>query len=192
MIKTLQIKNYALIKELKMEPSSQLNIITGETGAGKSIMLGAVGLLLGNRVDTKVLLDGTQKCVIEGVFDISNYKLRELFETEDLDYYEDECVIRREINPKGTSRSFITDSPSNLSSLKLLGEKLMDVHSQHESLQLGSNLYQLQVLDAFAAHQELLDSYRTTYHKYLEVKEKMESLEKFFLLFLPSQMNLRN
>jgi len=159
MIKSLQIKNYALIRELEMSPSSHLNIITGETGAGKSIMLGAVGLLLGKRADTKVLLDENQKCIVEGTFDISAYSLQQIFEAEDLDY-ESECVIRREISPSGKSRAFVNDTPTNLSALKAIGEKLMDVHSQHESLQLGKNIYQLNALDAFAAHPELVDSYR--------------------------------
>jgi len=176
MIKSLQIKNYALIRELEMSPSSHLNIITGETGAGKSIMLGAVGLLLGKRADTKVLLDENQKCIVEGTFDISAYSLQQIFEAEDLDY-ESECVIRREISPSGKSRAFVNDTPTNLSALKAIGEKLMDVHSQHESLQLGKNIYQLNALDVFAAHPELVDSYRQAYKKYASAKKQLEKLE---------------
>lgn len=176
MIKSLQIKNYALIRELEMSPSDHLNIITGETGAGKSIMLGAVGLLLGKRADTKVLLDENQKCIVEGVFDISSYSLENVFEKEDLDY-ETECVIRREISPSGKSRAFVNDTPTNLSALKSIGEKLMDVHSQHESLQLGKNMYQLNALDAFAAHPDLIISYQEAYKAYASAKKQVEKLE---------------
>ncbi|MEO9871026.1 DNA repair protein RecN [Ekhidna sp.] len=176
MIKSLQIKNYALIQELEMSPSPQLNIITGETGAGKSIMLGAVGLLLGKRADTKVLLDENQKCVVEGLFDISSYALQEIFEREDLDH-ESECVIRREISPSGKSRAFVNDTPTNLSVLKAIGEKLMDVHSQHESLQLGDNTYQLNALDAFAAHPELITQYREVFKIFSNAKKHLNKLE---------------
>ncbi|MEP1033680.1 DNA repair protein RecN [Ekhidna sp.] len=178
MIKSLQIKNYALIQELEMSPSPKLNIITGETGAGKSIMLGAVGLLLGKRADTKVLLDETQKCIVEGVFDISSYTLKKIFDAEDLDY-ETECVIRREISPSGKSRAFVNDTPTNLSALKAIGEKLMDVHSQHESLQLGSNTYQLSALDAFASHPELISTYREAFRSYSIAKKELDKLESF-------------
>ncbi len=176
MIKSLQIKNYALIQELEMSPSPKLNIITGETGAGKSIMLGAVGLLLGKRADTKVLLNENQKCIVEGIFDISSYSLQKIFEDEDLDY-ENECVIRREISPSGKSRAFVNDTPTNLSALKAIGEKLMDVHSQHESLQLGDNSYQLRALDAFASHPELLSSYKLSFKSYVQAKKEVDKLE---------------
>ena len=176
MIKSLEIKNYALIQELEMSPSSNLNIITGETGAGKSIMLGAVGLLLGKRADTKVLLNENQKCIVEGTFDISSYSLEKLFKDEDLDY-EAECVIRREISPAGKSRAFINDTPTNLSALKAIGEKLMDVHSQHESLQLGNNSYQLNALDAFASNPELLSSYTKAFNTYSQAKKALDKLE---------------
>ncbi|WP_370089766.1 DNA repair protein RecN [Ekhidna sp.] len=176
MIKSLQIKNYALIQDLEMSPSARLNIITGETGAGKSIMLGAVGLLLGKRADTKVLLDENQKCIVEGVFDISPYSLQKIFEQEDLDY-ESECVIRREISPSGKSRAFVNDTPTNLNALKAIGEKLMDVHSQHESLQLGNNTYQLNVLDAFAAHPELISAYKQSYKAYDQARKHLQKLE---------------
>jgi DNA repair protein RecN (Recombination protein N) len=176
MIKSLQIKNYALIQDLEMSPSSHLNIITGETGAGKSIMLGAVGLLIGKRADTKVLLDETQKCVVEGVFDISSYSLQKIFEQEDLDY-DPECVIRREISPSGKSRAFVNDTPTNLSALKAIGEKLMDVHSQHESLRLGNNIYQLNALDAFAAHPELIQAFKEAFTVFSKAKKHLDKLE---------------
>ncbi|MEO9482004.1 MAG: DNA repair protein RecN [Ekhidna sp.] len=176
MIKSLQIKNYALIQELEMSPSPRLNIITGETGAGKSIMLGAVGLLLGKRADTKILLDEHQKCIVEGVFDISSYRLKKIFEEENLDY-ESECVIRREISPSGKSRAFINDTPTNLGTLKAIGEKLMDVHSQHESLQLGNNFYQLNALDAFASNPELISDYQDSFKGYTQAKKALFKLE---------------
>lgn len=176
MIKLLQIKNYALIQELEMSPSPNLNIITGETGAGKSIMLGAVGLLLGKRADTKVLLDENQKCIVEGIFDVSSYALQKTFEEEDLDY-DIECVIRREISPAGKSRAFVNDTPTNLSALKAIGEKLMDVHSQHESLQLGNNTYQLNALDAFASHPELISSYTVSFLNYSQARKDLSKLE---------------
>ena len=180
MIKSLQIQNYALIQDLEMSPSPRLNIITGETGAGKSIMLGAVGLLLGKRVDTKVLLDENQKCIVEGVFDISSYSLKKIFKAENLDY-ESECVIRREISPSSKSRAFINDTPTNLSTLKTIGEKLMDVHSQHESLQLGNNTYQLNALDTFASHPELITSYKEAFQTYSSAKKELNRLEAMAL-----------
>lgn len=177
MIKSLHIKNYALIEELEMSPSSKLNIITGETGAGKSIMLGAVGLLLGNRADTKILLDKDQKCIVEGTFDLSQYKLKKVFEEENLDY-ETECVVRREINASGKSRAFVNDTPATLSALKNIGEFLMDVHSQHESLSLGANKYQLEVLDAFAGHNELIATYKKDYTSFALAKRTYSDLQE--------------
>lgn len=177
MIKSLQIKNYALIEALEMSPSEKLNIITGETGAGKSIMLGAVGLLLGNRADTKVLLDKEQKCIVEGVFDLAQYKLKSIFEEEDLDY-ENESVIRREITSNGKSRSFVNDTPTTLTALKRIGERLMDVHSQHESLSLGDNKYQLKVLDAFAGHHELVSTYEKDFGIFSEAQKSFKDLSE--------------
>ena len=138
----LTIKNYALIKHLEMKPSGRLNVITGETGAGKSILLGAISLLLGNRADTKVLWDDSEKCVTEGIFDLSPYSLNGLFEAENLDY-ERNTVFRREISPNGKSRAFINDTPVTLEVMKKIGSRLMDVHSQHETLELGSRQFQL-------------------------------------------------
>jgi len=175
MIRSLSIQNYALIERLSMEPSANLNIITGETGAGKSIMLGAVGLLVGNRSDTKVLLNTDQKCVVEGVFDISSYKLNDLFASHELDY-DNECIIRREISPAGKSRAFVNDTPVALPVLKALGDRLLDVHSQHESLQLKEKVYQLQVLDAFAVHAPILKKYAEKYDAFLTAKRALDQL----------------
>ena len=128
MLVDLKIKNYALIERLEMQPSPLLNIITGETGAGTSIMLGAIGLLLGNRADTKILFKTEVKCVIEVIFDIAPYKLEEFFVDEDLDF-DTTCILRREISPAGKSRAFINDTPVTLDTIRLLGAKLMDIHS---------------------------------------------------------------
>lgn len=167
MLRNLSIENYALIRQLQIEPVSSLNIITGETGAGKSIMLGALGLLLGKRAETKVVFDETRKCVIEGVFDIKAYQLSELFEEFDLDY-EEECIIRREISSNGKSRAFINDTPTTLDALKAIGLKLMDIHSQHETLALGNNSYQLQIIDIVAQNQTLKADYQQAYRDYKE------------------------
>lgn len=167
MLRNLSIENYALIRQLQIEPVSTLNIITGETGAGKSIMLGALGLLLGKRAETKVVFDETRKCIIEGIFDIKAYQLADLFEEFDLDY-EEECIIRREISSNGKSRAFINDTPTTLDALKAIGLKLMDIHSQHETLALGNNSYQLQIIDIVAQNQSLKTDYQQAYRDYKE------------------------
>ncbi len=170
MLQQLSISNYALIKELSISPDKGLNIITGETGAGKSIMLGALGLLLGKRADTKVLFDNSRKCVIEGTFDISDYRLKALFDEFDVDY-DEECIVRREISSSGKSRAFVNDGVVNLDFLKQLGASLMDIHSQHDTLLLGSNAFQLNLIDAFAQNTELKDSYIQQYQTYQEKKD---------------------
>ncbi len=177
MIQSLTIQNYALIESLKLEPSAQLNVITGETGAGKSIILGAIGLLIGKRADTKVLFDGAKKCVVEATLNVTNYDLRSFFDQHEIDY-DDECIIRREINPNGKSRAFINDIPVTLDILKQLGPLLMDIHSQHESLDLGNNIYQLRILDHFSQHQHLLANYALAYKKFNETQQELESLTK--------------
>jgi DNA repair protein RecN (Recombination protein N) len=184
MLTSLKISNYALIDELAMQPSSGLSMITGETGAGKSIMLGAVGLLLGNRADTKVLLHEDKKCVVEGVFDIRSYGLQGYFEELELDY-EDTCIIRREISPNGKSRSFVNDTPVLLEPLKILGEKLMDVHSQHDTLLLGEGDFQLGLVDAYArtsaertTYQQAFTEFRKSKKALTELTRKAEALKK--------------
>ncbi len=176
MLKDLYIKNYALIRELQMQPDKELNIITGETGAGKSIMLGAIGLLLGRRADTKSLLDEGEKCIIEGNFLIEGYNLQSLFANEDLDY-DSLCIIRREISPSGKSRAFINDTPVRLETLKGIGEKLMDIHSQHETLTLGDADYQLTALDTFAKTEPLLKSYKQHYNSFIQHKKTWKALQ---------------
>ena len=175
MLKQLTIKNYALIRQLSLEPSEKLNVITGETGAGKSILLGAMGLLMGNRADSKVLLDEDQKCVIEGIFDVSEYKLRRVFKEEDLDY-DDQTVIRRELSPGGKSRAFINDTPVTVDVMKRIGGLLMDIHSQHETLQLGQQAFQLRLVDAFAGNHALLDAYAAQWSEYQKAKRRFEEL----------------
>ena len=176
MIKSLSIRNYALIQSLDMKPSPHLNMITGETGAGKSIMLGAIGLLMGNRADTKVLWDESVKCTVEAVFDIRNYRLQPFFEEHELDY-EDESIIRREISPGGKSRAFINDTPVTLQVLKDLSPSLMDVHSQHDALLLGAEDYQLNILDSYCQHPSLMEAYDQHYQAYKDAKKHLESLE---------------
>lgn len=175
MLTHLTIKNYALIDHLEMDLSGHLNVLTGETGAGKSIMLGAIGLLLGNRADTKVLWNEAEKCVAEGTFDIKEYALREIFEAEDLDY-DDQTVLRREISPGGKSRAFINDTPVTLDIMKRIGSRLMDVHSQHETLDLGNKQFQLSVVDAFAANAKLRTTYAQCWKHYLKAKSEYEQL----------------
>jgi DNA repair protein RecN (Recombination protein N) len=175
LLKHLTIKNYALIKHLVLDPSHQLNVVTGETGAGKSIMLGAIGLLKGNRADTKVLWDENEKCVTEGIFEIGSYKLKSFFKSEDLDY-DDTTVIRREISPGGKSRAFINDTPVTLDVMKKLGSMLMDVHSQHETLQLGNQDFQLKLIDSYADNQKRVEEYTGAWKVFLEKKKAYETL----------------
>lgn len=175
MLTSLSIENYALIKHLQIDPDKGLNIVTGETGAGKSIMLGALGLLLGNRADTKVLLDKNRKCIIEGVFDISAYALESLFDSFDIDF-DQECIVRREISATGKSRAFVNDGITNLDFLKQLGIRLMDVHSQHETLRLAHNDYQLEIVDTVASTSELLKEVQNAFKAYREKRSIYKSL----------------
>lgn len=175
MLTSLSIENYALIRHLEISPDNGLNIVTGETGAGKSIMLGALGLLLGNRADTKVLLEQDRKCVIEGVFDISAYALRPLFDDFDIDF-DEECIIRREISASGKSRAFVNDGVTNLEFLKQLGLKLMDVHSQHQTLRLAHKGYQLEVIDAVAGNHQLITEFNDSFGAYQEKHRIYKSL----------------
>ena len=165
MIKSLLIKNYALIQHLQMNPSVNFSTITGETGAGKSIMLGGLGLLLGNRADTKVLFEDGEKCVIEGVFDVSKLNLNELFDTFELDYL-DETIIRREISPSGKSRAFINDTPVTLDVMKELGNYLVDVHSQRDTYLLGTASHQMRMVDGYAQNGDLLLKYQGIFKAY--------------------------
>ncbi len=170
MLKQLSVKNYILIDELDIRLEKGLGIITGETGAGKSIILGALGLMLGQRADVGELLDKKKKCIIEGVFDVRAYQMETFFEEKELDYA-DECTIRREINPEGKSRAFVNDTPVNLTTLKELSSRLVDIHSQHESLLLGNRSFQLNVLDAYAGNQDLLKSYKLNFTSWKQAEK---------------------
>jgi DNA repair protein RecN (Recombination protein N) len=172
----LTIKNYALIRQLELAPAANLTVVTGETGAGKSIMLGALGLLMGNRADTKMLWNENEKCVTEGTFHIKEYKLKSVFKEEDLDY-DDTTVIRREISPGGKSRAFINDTPVTLDTLKRISHLLLDVHSQHETLLLGQQSFQLAMVDAYAENTELRVAYTETWKAFQQAKKEYESLK---------------
>ncbi len=170
MLRKLSVNNYALIDELDIDFSSGLSIITGETGSGKSILLGAMSLILGQRADTSVLQDKTRKCIVEGEFEISGYALNPFFEENQLDY-DDISIIRREINESGKSRAFINDTPVNLNVLKDLGMKLVDIHSQHNNLILSENRFQLDVMDVIAGNRKVLESYYRHYREYASVMD---------------------
>lgn len=177
MLRKLSVNNYALIDELDIGFSQGLSIITGETGSGKSILLGAMALILGQRADTSVLQDKTGKCIVEGEFDISGYGLREFFNDNDIDY-EDISIIRREINESGKSRAFINDTPANLNVLRELGGKLVDIHSQHHNLILSENRFQLDVVDVVAGNSSVADAYRLQYADFVAARASLESLRK--------------
>ncbi|MCK5028889.1 MAG: DNA repair protein RecN [Bacteroidales bacterium] len=181
MLQSIYIQNYALINELEIDFNKGLNIITGETGAGKSILLGALSLVLGQRADTSVLKDKSRKCYVEAKFQINQYQIKEFFKQNDLDY-EDLTTIRREITDNGKSRAFINDTPVNLAVLKDLSNNLIDIHSQHESLLLGDDHFQLSLVDSFANHQDLLDNYRNKFEEYniltTEYKKLLSNADK--------------
>ncbi|HRV51852.1 MAG TPA: DNA repair protein RecN [Bacteroidia bacterium] len=200
MLKKLHISNYVLIKNLDVDFTNGLSIITGETGAGKSILLGALGLVLGERADAKTLFDKNKKCIIEAEFDISEYPLQQFFSENEIDY-ETQTIIRREINAEGKSRAFVNDTPVNLSLLKTLSSTLVDVHSQHQTLTVGNSSFQLNVTDALANHSELLLSYRENFNHYRQLqntlndlleKEKQASAEFDFIQFQYEELNNAN
>lgn len=176
MLKRLYISNYALIEELDVTFPGQLTVITGETGAGKSIFLEALGLALGNRADSGALQNKAKKCVIEAEFDVKNYDLRDFFVKNGLDY-ENPVILRREINGEGKSRSFINDSPVNLTVLKEISDQLIDVHSQHQTLLLNQTKFQLQLIDSFAGTTLDFDAYRKNFTQWQEHKKQLEELE---------------
>ena len=155
MLSHLYIENYALIEKLEIDFTSGFSVITGETGAGKSIIIGAISLILGQRADVSILFNKTKKCVIEGSFDISQLELKEFFINNELDE-DNPCILRREILTNGKSRAFINDTPVNLGQLKEIGEKLVDIHSQHNTLTLNNSDFQMSVTDTIAGNQELL------------------------------------
>lgn len=175
MLLSLSIKNYALIESLETDFSNQFSVITGETGAGKSILLGALGLVLGNRADLTSLKDKEQKCIIEAQFAISNYNLQSFFEDNDMDY-EDKTIIRREILPSGKSRAFVNDSPVNLQELQELGAMLLDIHSQHQTRELTEENYQIDILDAVANNGEFVNSYKNSLADFKLTQKELKQL----------------
>ena len=173
MLRRLTVKNYAIIRELDMGFGEGFTIITGETGAGKSILVGALGLVLGDRADTSVLLSKEEKCVVEADFNIRGYDLEELFDASGVDY-DDDAILRREITPAGKSRAFINDTPVTLSIMKELGDRLIDVHSQHQTLLLGTSMFQMRVIDAYADTTNLFRDYTAVYKKLLTARREYE------------------
>jgi DNA repair protein RecN (Recombination protein N) len=177
MLKKLTVKNYALIRELDVEFHSGFSIITGETGAGKSILLGALSLIIGQRADTSVLKDKDKKCVVEGLFNVAEYGLEELFKEQELDY-DNETVIRREIGVSGKSRAFINDTPVSLKIMREVGLRLIDIHSQHKNLELSNHIFQLMVVDACAGNSEILVRYRQVFETYHNLIKELKILEE--------------
>ena len=175
MLLSLSIKNYALIESLETDFSNQFSVITGETGAGKSILLGALSLVLGNRADLTSLKDKEQKCIIEAQFNIANYNLQSFFDENDMDY-EDKTIIRREILPSGKSRAFVNDSPVNLQELQELGAMLLDIHSQHQTRELTEENYQIDILDAVANNGESVSSYKNSLTDFKSTQKELKQL----------------
>lgn len=177
MITRLYIKNFTLIDELNIELHPGFSVITGETGAGKSIILGAIGLLLGQRADSKSLKQGADRCIIEAHFDLSRYDMKPFFDENDIDFDAEDTIIRRELTAAGKSRAFINDTPVALTMLKELGDQLVDVHSQHQNLLLNKQDFQLSVIDILAQNQEALESYRQTYADYQQQQKALQALK---------------
>ncbi|MEM9259511.1 MAG: DNA repair protein RecN [Bacteroidota bacterium] len=177
MIQRLHIRNYAIIEELQLEFAEGLSIITGETGAGKSIVLGALNLILGGRADSKTLFNATEKCIIEGRFMVADYALQPFFAEQDLDY-DDELIIRREITPSGKSRAFVNDTPTNLKVLQYLGNILIDLHQQFDTLYLNNAAFQLELLDALAGQRPAVADYRQGFRKLQEIRRQLAQLHE--------------
>lgn len=176
MITNLTIRNYTLIETLDIDFQDGFSVITGETGAGKSIILGALALLLGNRADTKAIMPGRKKCVIEAHFDIKGCNMASFFESSGIEYDEEDCILRRELTDNGKSRAFINDSPVSLSVMRSLGERLVDIHSQHQNLLLLDADFQLQVADIMAGNNALLEEYHNAYREYCEARKRREEM----------------
>ncbi|WP_300729059.1 DNA repair protein RecN [uncultured Bacteroides sp.] len=174
MLQSIYIQNYALIDKLDIGFQPGFSVITGETGAGKSIILGAIGLLLGQRADVKAIKDGASKCIVEAKFRIASYGLEDFFAENDIEYDPEECIIRREVSSNGKSRAFINDTPASLSQMKVLGEKLIDVHSQHQNLLLNKEGFQLNILDILAQDDKQLADYQKTYSEYRQTCKELD------------------
>ena len=198
MLKQLYIKNFTLIDELDISFNPGFSVITGETGAGKSIILGAIGLLLGNRADTRQVKAGTERCIVEAHFELHKYNLQTFFQEHDLDYDEQDCIVRREVSASGKSRAFINDSPVSLQQMKDLGERLVDIHSQHQNLLLRKEDFQLNVIDLMAGNERERNDYATTYQSYTQARSQLQALKQQmqashdnedFLRFQQSELN---
>ena len=198
MLKQLYIKNFTLIDELDISFNPGFSVITGETGAGKSIILGAIGLLLGNRADTRQVKAGTERCIVEAHFDLHKYNLQTFFQEHDLDYDEQDCIVRREVSASGKSRAFINDSPVSLQQMKDLGERLVDIHSQHQNLLLRKEDFQLNVIDLMAGNERERNDYTTAYQSYTQARSQLQALKQQmqashdnedFLRFQQSELN---
>lgn len=198
MLKQLYIKNFTLIDELDISFNPGFSVITGETGAGKSIILGAIGLLLGNRADTRQVKAGTERCIVEAHFDLHKYNLQTFFQEHDLDYDEQDCIVRREVSASGKSRAFINDSPVSLQQMKDLGERLVDIHSQHQNLLLRKEDFQLNVIDLMAGNERERNDYATAYQSYTQARSQLQALKQQmqashdnedFLRFQQSELN---
>ncbi len=198
MLKQLYIKNFTLIDELDISFNPGFSVITGETGAGKSIILGAIGLLLGNRADTRQVKAGTERCIVEAHFDLHKYNLQTFFQEHDLDYDEQDCIVRREVSASGKSRAFINDSPVSLQQMKDLGERLVDIHSQHQNLLLRKEDFQLNVIDLMADNERERNDYTTAYQSYTQARRQLQALKQQmqashdnedFLRFQQSELN---
>ena len=177
MLQSLFIRNFVLIDALHIRFDEGFSVVTGETGAGKSIILGALGLVLGQRADSKSIQSGADKCVVEAVFDVSAYQLEDFFLSHDLEYDAKNCILRRELMSSGKSRAFINDTPAPLSVVKALGDRLIDVHSQHQNLLLADTQFQMNVVDIMAKTESLLVAYRREYDRYQSVVRQLEELE---------------
>lgn len=175
MLTHLSIQNYALIRQLEIDFTPGFTVITGETGAGKSILLGALNLMLGKRSETQVLLDKTRKCIVEGIFTITQYNLQDFFAANDLEY-DNQAIVRREIGVNGKSRAFINDTPVNLDLLKDFASQLIDIHSQHQTVTLNDGNFQLSVIDNFAGISDQVKKYRTSFQHYIQLKDQLDKL----------------
>jgi len=176
LLKSISIKNYVLIDELNISFNSGFSVITGETGAGKTILVDGISLLLGKRADLSVNRDKSKKCVIEGIFDIGAYNLKPIFDVNELDY-DSETILRREISPSGKSRAFINDSPVNLHQLSKIGSRIIDIHTQHQNLNILDQDFQFEIIDAFSNNNEIVDEFRFIFNQFQELQRKIEKLK---------------
>ena len=178
MLTHLTINNYVLIESLDIDFQPGFSVMTGETGAGKSIILGALGLLMGGRADTGAIMPGAAKCTVEGIFNIEGYDMQSLFDENELDYEPSECILRREVSSNGKSRAFVNDSPVSASVLRQIALRLLDIHSQHSNLLLENPAFQLGIVDTVAGHQDLMNQYRDSYTRIVESRRKLKELEE--------------